>query len=219
MRRINSICAHWGNFLPDELSLNIYHLNIYHLNIKLFQSPTAIPTGFPESLAAMDPLSISAGATGFLSLGITATKGVIVFCQDYQSRDGDIDSLLNKAEKLKGLVNLVTDRMQKCGGPDDDLKTLLTDCFRATQDCTSNCKEFIKRMNPQGDRYGRKSRMKLLAYPFKDKRRLSDLTTQITEFQSALATYLQLMNLYVSDDRTHKFFLIATHGIVHLLIT
>lgn len=141
----------------------------------------------------MDPLSIVAGGAGFVSLGLTVTKGLTTFCRDFRSQDDDIANLANNSEKLQECVIMTKKRLEIGSETDGDVKSSLQDCIKACDACIHNVQDIFKTesLGPKGQG---KSLVRRLSFPFR-KERLEALRSQIVELRSALSTQLILLSL------------------------
>ncbi|KAI0849314.1 hypothetical protein F5Y00DRAFT_269636 [Daldinia vernicosa] len=139
----------------------------------------------------MDPLSIAAGAAGFISLGITAAGGIIQYCKSYRSQDADFDLLIRHAKELESFLGSIEDRSRASQRPSKDVHDSLQGCRQACDACLNDFKQLNAKYTNQ------KSKQKLiqkLKYPF-DKAKLDDLRSQLQEFHVRLLGILQLVNL------------------------
>ncbi|KAI1662788.1 hypothetical protein F4813DRAFT_341956 [Daldinia decipiens] len=139
----------------------------------------------------MDPLSITAGAAGFISLGITAAGGIIQYCKSLRSQDVDFVQLTRHAKELESFLGSIKDRNTASQSPNTDIHNSLQRCCQAYDACLNDFKQLNAKYTNQ------KSNRKLiykLKYPF-DKAKLNDLRSQLQEFHVILLGILQLLNL------------------------
>ncbi|KAI2777459.1 hypothetical protein F4815DRAFT_295249 [Daldinia loculata] len=139
----------------------------------------------------MDPLSITAGAAGFISLGITAAGGIIQYCKSYRSQDVNFVLLMRHAKELESFLGLIKDRTTASQSPSRDVHNSLEGCRQACDACLNDFKQLNAKYTDQ------KSNRRLiykLRYPF-DKAKLDDLRSQLQEFHVRLLGILQLANL------------------------
>ncbi|KAK1723857.1 uncharacterized protein BDZ83DRAFT_780174 [Colletotrichum acutatum] len=148
----------------------------------------------------MDPLSVSSGVAGLISLGLTVCKGVNTFCQDCRSRNIDIINLKSHAQRLDSFLQLVQTRLQASHQVDSALSASLKNCFGACQGCIQEFENLAKKQTrPPGPRgfkeYG-KDATRHLQYPFQ-KTKFEKLKAEMQEFYTAMTNYLLLLNQYV----------------------
>lgn len=144
-------------------------------------------------ITVMDPLSITAGAAGFISLGITAAGGIIQYCKLYRSQDVDFVLLMRHAKELESFLGSIKDRTTASQSPSRDVHNSLEGCRQACDACLNDFKQLNAKYTDQ------KSNRRLiykLKYPF-DKAKLDDLRSQLQEFHVRLLGILQLVNLWV----------------------
>jgi len=149
----------------------------------------------------MDPLSIAAGAAGFIALGVTACDNLVAYCRNSQSRDSDILHLEQHAEGLQAVVRGLERRMCRPSGSftaDTSLADSIQQCLDACDMCILDFKILRRKYSTAEDpRNHGKSVMRQTLYPFQ-KDQFESLRAQMLEFHSALLTYLLLLlNLYL----------------------
>ncbi|OTB15090.1 hypothetical protein K445DRAFT_12372 [Daldinia sp. EC12] len=140
----------------------------------------------------MDPLSISAGVAGFISLGLTATGGIIQYCKSYRSRDADLTQLMHHAKELESFLSSIQDRTTTSQIPSRDIDSSLQGCRNACDACLSD----FKNLNAQ---YTNGKLLRRLKYPF-DKASFDDIRSRLQEFHARLLGFLQLINLDATRD-------------------
>ncbi|EXF80288.1 hypothetical protein CFIO01_08525 [Colletotrichum fioriniae PJ7] len=145
----------------------------------------------------MDPLSISSGVAGLVSLGLTVCKSLNTFCMDYRSRDTDIINLKNHAQRLDSFLQLVQTRLEASHQVDSALSESLKNCFGACQGCIQEFESLAKKQNrplgPKGLKEYGKDAARHLQYPFQ-KAKFDRLKAEIEEFYTAMANYMLLVN-------------------------
>lgn len=67
----------------------------------------ADPLGLQRAMA--DPLSIAGGALGFVSLGLTACKSIILFYETRKDQDEGTNGLVRKSEELRVALEALID--------------------------------------------------------------------------------------------------------------
>lgn len=140
----------------------------------------------------MDPLSIPAGVAGFVALGLTVSKGLIEYCQDFKSQDDDLWKLSQHAIMLEGFVNMARKRLDT-KMPRSDIKEAIEECSLASGACLRGVNSFLDK-NPIKDSSGTKDLLRRMSFPLK-RSRLQNLQREMTEFNSALALTLQFLNM------------------------
>ncbi|KAK6951345.1 hypothetical protein Daesc_007879 [Daldinia eschscholtzii] len=140
----------------------------------------------------MDPLSISAGAAGFISLGLTTAGGIIKYCKSYRSRDADFTQLMHHAKELESFLSSIQNRTTTQQTPNGDIDSSLQGCRNACDACLGD----FKNLNAK---YANVRPLQRLTYPF-NKTRLDDLRSRLQEFHARLLGLLQLINLDATRD-------------------
>ncbi|KAI1805162.1 hypothetical protein F4811DRAFT_570343 [Daldinia bambusicola] len=144
----------------------------------------------------MDPLSISAGVAGFISLGLTAAGGIIQYCKSYRSLDSDLAQLMHHAEELESFLSLIRDRSTAPQSLPGDIDTCLQGCRDACDTCLKDVKLLNAKYTHPRPRWKPSKR---LNYPF-DKAKLDDLRSRLQEFHARLLGFLQLATLDATRD-------------------
>lgn len=147
----------------------------------------------------MDPFSVATGSAGLVSLGITICDGLLTYCRTYKSRENDLSSLADHAERLQVFLQVVEKRLRS--GPVADASFLATvmECFGACENCVSdvqalNGKYFQSPMASSSSMRNRsKTVLRKLQYPF-EADRFDTLRKQLNDFHSALSGLLVVMN-------------------------
>jgi len=152
-----------------------------------------------ESLTEMDPLSLSAGAAGFISLGISVCNSLVTYCRDYRSRDNDLDLLGQHADRLHAIVRGLGHRVCPPAADfatDPSLAGSIQQCLDACDVCIRDFKALKRKYSTgnNGTRARGKATLRQLAYPFQ-KEKFESLRAEIRAFHSALSSYLLLLNL------------------------
>ncbi|KAK1526040.1 uncharacterized protein CCOS01_08458 [Colletotrichum costaricense] len=151
----------------------------------------------------MDPLSVSSGVAGLISLGLTVCKGLSAFCQDYRSRDIDIINLKNHAQRLDSFLQLVQTRFQASHQVDSALSLSLQNCFDACQGCVREFEALSKKQSrstgPKGLKEHGKDASRHLQYPFQ-KAKFDRLRAELQELYTAMTHYLLLMNYDLTNE-------------------
>ncbi|KAJ5117570.1 NACHT nucleoside triphosphatase [Penicillium atrosanguineum] len=105
-------------------------------------------SGWPPSIAMADPLSIAAGISGFLSLGIQVTQALVDFYSVYKSQDTELVKLTQNIENLQDTfrsLEVAVHQRQSQG----DAEELLQEVDKATQ----RCQEVIKELQIECQRF------------------------------------------------------------------
>lgn len=148
----------------------------------------------------MDPLSVSSGVAGLVSLGLTVCKGINTFCQDYRSRDFDLINLTEHAQRLDSFLQLIQTRLQASHRIDSALSMSLKNCFDASQGCIQEFESLTKKQTrspgPREVKEYRKDAARHLLYPLQ-KAKFDRLKTEMQGFYTAMTSYLLLLNQYV----------------------
>ncbi|KAI1760774.1 hypothetical protein GGR53DRAFT_522872 [Hypoxylon sp. FL1150] len=146
----------------------------------------------------MDPLSITAGAAGFVSLGLTVSGGLIRYCKVYRTQGTDLTQLAQHAQELESFLNLINARTSGPQRPSTDIDGSLQKCRDACDACLLDFKQLSTKYiqpQPSSDLRQRGRRLaRRLKYPF-DKDEFDHLRSQLRAFNIELLGYLQLINL------------------------
>ncbi|KXH38923.1 hypothetical protein CSIM01_06060 [Colletotrichum simmondsii] len=150
----------------------------------------------------MDPLSISSGVAGLVSLGLTVCKGLHIFCQDYRTRDVDIRHLKEHSKRLDSFLQLIQSRLKE-GQLDSTLSVALQDCFRASQQYIQEFENLAKKQTRSGRLKGLKEfgkdAARHLQYPLQ-KAKFDRAKAEMLGFHSTLTNYLLLINYDLTND-------------------
>ncbi|KAL2222433.1 hypothetical protein M432DRAFT_586457 [Thermoascus aurantiacus ATCC 26904] len=65
-----------------------------------------------------DPLSVTSGAVGIVSFGLSVCQGIISYCGSWKDRDQEISSILNKAGGLRQTLQVLENFLQGDGSID-----------------------------------------------------------------------------------------------------
>lgn len=147
----------------------------------------------------MDPFSITTGAAGFVSLGITVCEGLITYCRAYKSRDDDILLLNQHSERLQKFLALTQVRLQPGGLPvNSEVKDAIQNSIDACGACLQELERLSAKYPPRSQiPGGLKDRGKAVVnhdrYPFQ-KENFDTFRGQLNELQSAMCSYLLLLN-------------------------
>lgn len=145
----------------------------------------------------MDPLSITAGAAGFICLGVTVCDGLVAYCRAYKSRDDDILLLNQHSERLQQFLCMVQDRMQSGSQVDLTLKDAVQICINASADCVLEFGKLTAKWQLRPHTGGFKASSQVIAdhlrYP-SQKRDTYNLKAQLNELHRSLCSYMLLLN-------------------------
>ncbi|KAH8684015.1 hypothetical protein BGZ61DRAFT_357289 [Ilyonectria robusta] len=146
----------------------------------------------------MDAFSITTGAAGLASLGITLCDGLISYCRSYQSRGDDLLQLSQEAESLQKFLRLLEERQPGPTATPETLRSTLQDSLDACKLCmqgfeTLHAKQSQQSPSPSLKNQG-KSIVKGLQYPFQ-KAKFDDFRRQFSEFYTRLSAQVLLLSL------------------------
>lgn len=148
-----------------------------------------------------DPLSIAGGALGFVSLGLTACKSIILFYETRKDQDEETNGLVRKSEELRvalealkghlpqlehshlGLVKSITASI------DSFMKSLDSLDSAVAKSCKSrDSKDFTERLRTSLSR---------TAYPFR-RDTILNLNRRVNDCRESLLFALTTLGLYVA---------------------
>ncbi|KAJ5312860.1 hypothetical protein N7508_003690 [Penicillium antarcticum] len=144
-----------------------------------------------------DPFSITAGAVGFLSLGIQVSGNLLEFYSSYKNRDADLAKITDKLEELLGIFKCL-DSALKNGLPttkalSHELDKVVVSCSEIIDELQTRCERF--QQEPGSSLKGALHVHGLrVAYPFR-KRTLRALEVDIAEMRSNLSLALDVLQL------------------------
>lgn len=145
----------------------------------------------------MDPLFITAGAAGFISLGLRISSGLIRFCRDYRHRE--VDSIARHVAHFEAVLVTLNQRLHNA---DPALENAVRQYAVASDRCQLEMKQLVARYSSKPARGGVVSRGKAamlkLQYPF-DTGKLDDIKVQLRHFQADVSGVLLLLNLYIPE--------------------
>ncbi|PWI75965.1 hypothetical protein PCL_06623 [Purpureocillium lilacinum] len=145
----------------------------------------------------MDPLSVSAGVAGFISLGLEVTKSLIEFYKAYKDQDAHIAHTIGELDRLcVALVALDESlKSRKFSSGEQDLVS-------AIEEAIGECIDYIEELQHQAEKFAKHQSRSVwakaaagahrLAYPFK-KTTLEKLKGDISELRSSVSFTLQVL--------------------------
>ncbi|KAJ5209836.1 hypothetical protein N7449_004215 [Penicillium cf. viridicatum] len=145
----------------------------------------------------MDPLSITAGSVGFLSLGIQVFGYLFDFYSAYRHREEDLAKIINRLEDLLCIFKCLDSALQS-GLPSTDalsreLDKVVVSCNEIIEEIQAKCERFQKDADTslKNALYVRGLRM---SYPFR-KRTLRALEVELSEMRGNLSFALDIVQL------------------------
>lgn len=155
------------------------------------------PISNEKPIAMAEPLSITSGVAGFLSLGIQVTQSLVDFYTTYKSQASDLSKTTQNLGHLLRLFESL-DRALQSGQP--QAQTVLQEIEKVTQECTeiiielqSQCqacqKESDKGIQGRIQIAGRRA-----IYPFR-KSTLQRLEEDISELRGILQLALKILSI------------------------
>lgn len=136
----------------------------------------------------MDPFSITASAAGIISLGLTASGGLVRYCKAFQSQNANLAHLTRHSEELESFLKLIENQTATPQSPNGDIDSLLQKC----RDACDTCLQDFKRLHAKyarsrlGNNFKDRSRrlVQNLKYPI-DKEKFDGFRSQLRELQHA----------------------------------
>ncbi|OAQ63778.1 ankyrin repeat-containing protein [Purpureocillium lilacinum] len=145
----------------------------------------------------MDPLSISAGIAGFLSLGLEVTKSLIDFYRAYKDQDADIADMIRELDHLCVAFVALDESLKN-----RDFSPGKKDILSAIEEAIGECTDYIEELQHQAEKFMKHQSestwvkvaagTRRLAYPFK-KTMLEKLKGDIFELRSSVNFMLQIV--------------------------
>jgi hypothetical protein len=153
-----------------------------------------------------DPLSISAGVAGLLSLGLSVSSGLIQYYGAYKDSESSIASLCDSAEALSKTFRLLNDRiLANSGGPRPLFSSETVD--RVTESiiaCASGVQKLKDKLDKaKGTKPGVSSRLRKLQYPFKEKT-LEKLQGTVANLTDGLGLALDALQIETASNTLQK---------------
>jgi ankyrin repeat domain-containing protein 50 len=169
-----------------------------------------------------DPLSITAGVAGLISLGVQVTESLIKFYTSYKNRDADVNRTSEKLESLLGTFQFLSSALQKrTFRPDEQ------DLIKNIESSVDKCDELVQELQEEfekcekaatnGVRGSIRTAGRRAAYPFREST-LKKLDEAIGEIRDNLSLALNVLQLRdhesTQDDLTElKSLVKAVRGI------
>ncbi|KAJ6439864.1 hypothetical protein O9K51_07755 [Purpureocillium lavendulum] len=145
----------------------------------------------------MDPLSISAGVAGFISLGLEVTKSLVEFYRAYKDQDADIAHTISELDRLcvalETLNGGLKSRNFSPGEPDlvSAVEGAIGECIDHIEELQYQVEKFTK--HHSGSIWAKVAAgPRRLAYPFK-KTTLEKLKGDVSELRSSVGFALQVL--------------------------
>ncbi|KAJ5935909.1 NACHT nucleoside triphosphatase [Penicillium verhagenii] len=146
-----------------------------------------------------DPLSITSGIAGFLSLGIQVTQSLVDFYTTYKGQDTDLAKITRKLDDLQTLFRALESAVEKRRSQ-PNTQDLLQEVEKAVQ----KCEEIIIELQSECEKFhsdpaaSLKDRVKVAgrraAYPFR-KSTLQKLEEDINEIRENLSFGIEILQL------------------------
>ena len=153
----------------------------------------------------MDPLSITGGVVGIVSLGIQVTQGLLKYYSAYKRQKSDIAHTTKKLERLLDILGFLDDKLAQQGSTFKEQALL-----EKAKESIQGCGECICDLQNEYDKFKDNSANDLhaaartiarrLAYPFRQST-LQKLDEDVDEIVSHLSLAMQLLDASkVQDD-------------------
>ncbi|KAJ5936936.1 hypothetical protein N7466_003386 [Penicillium verhagenii] len=146
-----------------------------------------------------DPLSITSGIAGFLSLGIQVTQSLVDFYTTYKGQDADLAKITSKLDDLQTLFRALEAAVEERRSQPNP-QCILRDVENAVQ----KCEEIITELQSECEKFHKdptaslKDRVKVAgrraAYPFR-KSTLQKLEEDINEIRENLSFGIEILQL------------------------
>ena len=145
-----------------------------------------------------DPLSISSGAAGFVSLAITVCQGLVTYYKAWDAWEDDIQSAVLDVEDILKFLNLLSVRIGKLSSRQADIASQaqvetghVVEAVTKLQQIQDKCKA-IPAQNGERHRLHNFSRRSL--YPFK-RETLQELQNAARQARGGLSDLFQLLQM------------------------
>ncbi|KAG9254311.1 uncharacterized protein F5Z01DRAFT_655124 [Emericellopsis atlantica] len=152
----------------------------------------------------MDPLSIVAGAAGFVSLGIPISKDLMEFCDDYRGLDEDFGTLSKEAAFLKNQIQCTERQMNRCEGIDKTLQESLYSLRQRAEECQHASEKILFKMQRKNSGNWIQRQGSRLRYPLGPKRKLEDVLQQQQQFVTKINLLLAQSNINETIATRHS---------------
>jgi ankyrin repeat domain-containing protein 50 len=145
-----------------------------------------------------DPLSVTAGAAGFISLAITVCQGLITYYKAWDGWEDDVRGAVQDVEDILKFLDLLNVRIVKLSVDQADIvgqahtaKERIVAAVKKLETIRDKCKA-IPAENGESQRFRNLSRRSL--YPFKQ-RTLRELQDAVRQARAGLTDLLQLLQM------------------------
>ena len=148
-----------------------------------------------------DPLSLSASGASFISLGIQICQGLISYCNDWTSFDGDIGNTSEKLSGLRATLEILKDVLPKVESLDASVAPVFQNANRQILSCKGSLDSLqavLIKLQPvaaaSGVRVSLQNIKQHSLYPFR-KDMLQGLRNIVSDMQANLDSAVQVLGL------------------------
>jgi hypothetical protein len=145
-----------------------------------------------------DPLSVTAGAAGFISLAITVCQGLVTYYKAWDGWEDDVRSAVQDVEDISKFFNLFNSRISTMSADQADIvnqahtaRTRIAEAAKKLEEIRDKCKA-VPTQNGKRHRLRNLSRRSL--YPFK-KETLQEVQDTVRQARAGLTDLLQLIQM------------------------
>jgi len=148
-----------------------------------------------------DPLSIGASGASFISLGIQVCQGLISYCNDWTSFDGDIGNTSEKLNGLRATLEILRVELPRIQSLDASAAPVVENANRQILSCRGSLEKLqavLTKLQPVGSFSGIRESLQNFKqhslYPFR-KDLLQGLRSAAAEMQANLDSAVQAVGL------------------------
>jgi hypothetical protein len=146
-----------------------------------------------------DPLSVTAGTAGFISLAITVCQGLITYYKTWDSWEDDVRSSVQDVEDILKFLDVLNARIGKLSADQvyivnqaHTARLRIVEAVQKLERIQDRCKA-VPAQN--GEQYRLRSLFRRSLYPFKQGT-LRDLKDAVKDARGGLTDLLQLLQMY-----------------------
>ena len=149
-----------------------------------------------------DPLSVTAGTAGIISLGLQVCGGLINYCRAWKSHDKDIEEALEKLTDLELTLRSLSDILSVVESLDDSTADTLGRARHKIQSCAAALNklhgaliEYESIAQPSGV-LDKLHNVRIRSMSFLNKEKLKGLRASVSEIHNNLGSAIQILNLW-----------------------
>lgn len=144
-----------------------------------------------------DPLSITGGTVGVISLALTTCQGIFTYYESYKTQNQDVCNAMQNLQLLIRSLSLIQDCMTNNVASQEAIAHI-ENCITSCRDATFKLDGFLQKYHQNPSPTSLKERLHIceqrILFPFK-KSTLKNLSATIRDFKDNLTTGLQIILL------------------------